>query len=105
MVVIEVNGRQYSFEKEGDTIETDYLKLKEGELYQGVKAMLYKDDGGKVLIGKPYLDNCAIAATVVGEKRDKKITVVHYKPKKGVRRKKGFRAKKSLLRIDKFEVK
>ena len=102
MVIVDINGKQYSFEKEGDTIETDYIKLEEGALYEDAKAMLYKDSSGHILVGKPYLDNFFVTATVVGEKRGDKITVVHYKPKKRIKRKIGYRSKISLLKIEKF---
>lgn len=102
MVVIEVKGKQYVVEKSGDTVEVDYLSLANGEKYNEAKAMLYKGDDGKVLIGKPYLDNIVVSASVVEQKRDKKIDVVHYKPKTGSTTKRGFRAKKSILKIESY---
>ena len=102
MVVIEVKGKQYVVEKSGDTVEVDYLSLAKGEKYNDAKAMLYKGDNGEVLVGKPYLENVVVSASVVDEKRDKKIEVIHYKPKTGSTTKRGFRAKKSILKIESY---
>ena len=105
MVVAEIKGKQYALLEEGAEVEVDHIKLEKGENFLDAKALLYKNKEGKVLIGRPYLQNVKLTLGCVNQKKDKKIEAVRYRPKSGIRKKRGFRAMRTVLRFDKIEVK
>ena len=54
------------------------------------KVLLVASDD-KVLVGKPHVKGAKVVAEAVGEVRDDKIIVFHFKPKVRIRRKRGHR--------------
>lgn len=97
IAIIKLGGLQYKV-KEGDVLEVNKLALKEGETFD-VKEVLLVAEDGDVKIGTPILENVKIEAKVISELKGPKLIAFKYKPKKGYRRKKGFRSKLSKIEI------
>ncbi len=57
-------------------------------------------DSQSTQVGRPRIEDAFVAATALGHFRGPKMLVFKYKPKKRYRRKRGFRAELTELRID-----
>jgi len=96
--VVETGGKQYKVEA-GQTIRVEKLEGDKGVEITLDKVMLVAD-GDKVQLGAPYVSGVSVTATIVEQHRSRKVTHFHYKPKKGVRIKRGHRQPYTALRID-----
>lgn len=93
--VIRTGGKQYLVFK-GDEILVDRLLEKKGKKLN-LETLL---KSGKTLkIGQPVLKTGMVKAEIIDEIKDRKIVVFKYKPKKRYRKKTGFRAKKTKIKI------
>ena len=96
--IFETGGKQYKVEK-GDVIFVEKLSAAEDEVVTFDK-VLYLDNGKKgVKIGTPYVASTLVAAKVLKQGKNKKITVFTYKPKKNEKRKLGHRQPYTKLEI------
>ena len=62
--------------------------------------VLMVNNGGTVELGKPYLENVQVHATVLEHFRGPKIIVYKMKPKKKMRRKQGHRQQLTRFMVD-----
>ena len=93
--VIKTGGKQYLVFK-GDEILVDRINDKKGKKLN-FETLL---KSGKTLkIGNPTLKTRMVKAEIIDEIKDKKIVVFKYKAKKRYRKKTGFRAKKTKIKI------
>lgn len=99
--VIATGGKQYRVQV-GDTLDVERLATDDGTV-QLRPVMLVADDGA-VTVGPAALADASVTATVLEERRGKKITVFTYKNKTGYRRKKGHRQTYARIRIDAIEA-
>ncbi len=97
--IVEIKGKQYPI-KEGQTIKVDRIDQEENTDFNDIKVLFYKNENQEVFFGKPFLENIKVQATVKEEKKDKKVKVVHYKPKSGIRKTQGHRQRYSILKIN-----
>ncbi len=96
--VIATGGKQYLV-REGDTILVELL----GEHLEGDKIefdALMTDDGKSSKIGTPIAGK--VAATYLGEKKGKKLTIIRYKAKSNRDRRLGHRQHYAQVKIDKI---
>jgi len=89
LAVIETGGKQYLVQP-GQKIKIEKI---DGEpnaevFFDRVLLMADEDD---LKIGKPYIENQKIPAKILEQKRDKKITIIKFKPKTRYRKKQGHR--------------
>jgi large subunit ribosomal protein L21 len=77
-------GQKFEIERQG-SLEMDVLLFSEN---------------GNVQIGTPILKDIAVKATLLEDKKDKKIVVARYKSKSRYRKKKGHRQPISVIQID-----
>jgi len=101
--VVETGGKQYKV-SEGQIIEVEKLPYEVGETVRLDRVLLIADDGGKVHVGQPTVKGAVVSATVVGQKKGRKIIVFKYRPKVRYRRKYGHRQAYTRLRIDKIQA-
>ncbi|MBO9344304.1 MAG: 50S ribosomal protein L21 [Chloroflexi bacterium] len=94
--VVEVGGRQYRVSP-GDEIYVEKLDATAGSQVK-LPALLVSDNKG-VVVGKPYVAGCEIAAEVIGNEKGDKLIVFKYKPKKRYRKKAGHRQTYTRLKI------
>ena len=94
--VSKVGGKQYRVEK-GESLLVDRMQASEGDKVT-LDPLLFADGGNTVFDGGD-LEKIKIEAVVTGHERGKKIHVLKYKPKRGYKRRTGFRADLTRLEI------
>jgi len=89
--VIETGGKQYKIEP-GKTLKIEKIsgEHKEGESMSFDKVLLVSD-GKEITVGTPYIKGAKIEAAFQEEGKNKKVTVVKFKPKSRYSKKKGHR--------------
>ena len=95
-VLMEFKGKQYKAEK-GSLLQVDKINAEPGSALDIDSVLLVSGD--TVNVGTPFVKGAKVQAVVEAHKRDKKIIVFKYKPKKDYRRKKGHRQEYSFIRI------
>jgi large subunit ribosomal protein L21 len=96
--IIQTGGKQYKVEK-GMTLEVEKLPLAAGEKYIFENILLVSNDSA-VLVGQPYVEGATVAAKVLAQDKDKKVTIFKYKRKTGYRRTTGHRQLLTRLQIE-----
>ena len=96
--VITSGNKQYIV-SEGDVIEVELLKNLGKEVQ--FEALLVVD-GDKVEIGTPMTETKVTASVVEESKKSDKVVSIRYKAKKRVRKVKGHRQLKTVLKISKI---
>jgi len=97
--IVESGGKQYRVEK-GAMLLVDRISAEEGEKVDLRPVMFRGDD---VVTGGGELEKVKVEAKVAEHLRGKKIRVFKYRPKKGYRRRAGYRSE--LTRLEVTEVK
>lgn len=101
--VIETGAKQYLV-KTGDTLKIEKLGVAKGQEVVFDRVLLVaNDDGTTVNLGAPYLAGVSIAATVLEEKKGKKIQTVKFKNKVRYKRTKGHR--QTMTKVKMGEIK
>ena len=100
--VIATGGRQVKVAP-GETVRVDRLEAEAGQAVVFDKILLL-DHEGAVQIGSPQVEGAVVRATVLGEKRDRKVLVFKRKRRKMYRRSKGHRQDYTLVKIDAIET-
>ncbi len=99
--VIQTGGKQYLV-TEGQQIKIEKIDKKAGDKIFFEKVLLvFDENAGKTEIGTPFL-NKQIEGKVLEQKKDKKIIVFKYKPKKRYKVKKGHRQTHTIVEITKI---
>ena len=91
--VIETGGKQYYVE-EGTEIYVEKLDVPAGEEITLDKVLMVNG-----VVGKPYVNNAKVVATVVKHGKQKKIKVFKYNAKKKYRKTQGHRQPYTKLQI------
>ncbi len=89
IAVIKTGGKQYKVST-GDKIKIEKIDKKEGDEFIFEEVLLFQD-GNKIEIGKPFLKGYKVSAKVLKQDRDKKITILKFKPKTRYKVKQGHR--------------
>lgn len=94
--IIETGGKQYQV-KEGDVIDVELLNNESKEItFAGV---ILLNDGQKVHIGAPHLNDWTVQGELLGESKGPKVVAYKYKRRKNYRRKIGHRQKYARVKI------
>jgi len=97
--VIETGGKQYMV-REGDVLRVE--KITDADKAVTFPVLAIGEEGKKFTYGTPVLEKASVSATVLGDGRDKKITVYKMKTKKRYRVKQGHRQSFTEVKIDKI---
>ncbi|PIS15365.1 50S ribosomal protein L21 [Candidatus Shapirobacteria bacterium CG09_land_8_20_14_0_10_38_17] len=100
-IILQMNGSQY-LTYEGEELDIDKIKGKEGETIKIKDVLLAKTDG-KVKIGQPTLSKSRVEAKIIKHFQGNKIRVATYRAKSRYRRVKGFRPQLTRIKITKIE--
>jgi|SRR5581483_7840121 len=100
--VIKSGGKQYKVSA-GDIIEVEKLQAKPKDKFIFKDVLLFVNDG-VVKIGSPSLNNFAVLATVLEQKRAEKLRIAKYKAKVRYRRVNGHRQYVSRVQIETLEA-
>ena len=98
IVIVEIYGKQYKVAK-GDTIVVNSkidLDIGKTIKFDTVKAVFYKD---KNIFSPKKLNKYRVSAKILDHSRDKKITVIKKKRRKGYQRKNGHRQDLTMIEI------
>lgn len=101
--VVKVGSYQYKV-SEGDEIQPNRLKEKEGKSMNLDKVLLYTS-GHDIRIGQPFLKDVSVTAQVVTHTLDEKKIAFKYRKRKDSCRKIGHRQKLTVLSITKITAK
>lgn len=93
--IVDIGGKQYRAE-EGRQLVVDRLRAPEGSVVE-LRPLLVGSDDGAVSLGT---EPSVVTARVVEHLRGPKLIVFKYKPKRGYRRKNGFRASLTRLSVE-----
>lgn len=98
--IIEASSKQFWIEQ-GKFIDINNLRIKVGSIIGINRTLLFRKKDA-ILIGKPYLNEIKVEATIKKHFLGPKIIVYKMKPKKKYRRKKGHRQHLTRLLIQKI---
>ena len=99
--IIKTGGKQYLVE-EGKTLKVEKLDQKEGDKVEFDALLVSDDEGKETKVGTPIVPNAKVTASIVGAGKDKKVTIIKYKPKSKYRRKAGHRQPYTQIKIEKI---
>lgn len=100
--IIKIGQGQFKI-NEGDEIEVNNLNLKDGQELT-IKEVLMAKDGKRVLVGTPLVEGASVIGTVLSNYKGKKLVVFKYKKRKHEKKKLGFRAQITRLKINKINI-
>lgn len=100
--VVKTGGKQYRVSR-NDVIKVETLPGAAGDRVT-LGDVLMVVDGAEVRIGAPVVAGASVAATVLEQMREDKITVFRKIRRKGHRRKRGHRQAKTVLRIGDIDL-
>ena len=87
--IIETGGKQYKVAV-GDKVKVEKIDAEEGgEVVFDKIVAIGGEEGLKA--GTPYVEGAKVVGEVTEQGKHKKVVVVHYKPKKNIRKKNGHR--------------
>jgi len=95
--VIKTGGKQYKVAKD-DVIKVEKMAGEPGDSVDLSEVLLVGDDKGQT-VGAPLIEGAKVAATVLEQKRDKKVIIFKKKRRQGYQRKNGHRQNLTVLRI------
>ncbi len=95
--IIEIGGKQFKVEK-GGQLTVEKIDAKEGDSFE-IEKVLILSDGGKMTIGKPFVEGAQVKAKVVSQFKGEKALIFKFKAKKRYQRKRGHRQNLSKIEI------
>lgn len=99
--IIKTGGQQFKVAP-GETVTVDRLHLDEGAEFGFDKVLLVSQGEGadeRVTVGRPTVPGATVQAQVVRHLRGEKITVFKYRRRKNYRKKAGFRAELTEVKV------
>jgi|TARA_B100000809_G_scaffold254869_1_gene292619 large subunit ribosomal protein L21 len=100
--IIEVSGRQFWVEK-GKYYDLNRIPTELGTKIK-LNRILFVNNDGNLLIGKPYLTNVSIEGKVLEHLRGQKTIVYKMRPKKKTRKKQGHRQDLTRVLIENINI-
>lgn len=94
--IIETGGKQYRVSP-GETFDIELIPNEKEVTFDKV---LMISDGEKFEVGSPYVAGATVAAKVLGNGKDKKVTTFKYKQKINYHRTKGHRQPFTTVQIE-----
>ena len=96
---IKTQGQQFTV-TEGDILTVNRYRGSEKGSTIEIKDVLAAGEGENYKVGKPTLSGASVSATVLENKRGKKVIVFKKKKRKGMERKRGHRQELSVIKIE-----
>jgi large subunit ribosomal protein L21 len=100
--VVETGGKQYRVAP-GGLVDVEKLAVDVGDPVT-LDRVLMVVDGANVQLGQPVVAGVTVSATVVAQRRHRKVVIFHYRAKKRERTKRGHRQPYSRLRIEQIQA-
>ncbi len=96
--LVEILGKQYKAEKDA-ILKIDKVDAENGSVLE-FDSVLLLNNNGKVKVGTPYVKGVKISTTVEDHRKDKKVTIIKFKRRKGYRRKQGHRQNYTYVKVN-----
>jgi large subunit ribosomal protein L21 len=97
--IAQTSGKQFLV-KPGQWYDVDYISNGNlGDIISLNKILFFRKDN-QIQLGKPFLENSQIPATIIQQVKGPKITVLKTKPKKKYTRTRGHRQAYTRIKID-----
>lgn len=100
--IVTIAGKQWHAEPQA-ILDVPLLAAQAGDKITFDQVHLFAD-GGKVTLGRPFIGNATISATVIESGRGKKLIVGKFKRRKAYRRTKGHRQDFTRIQIDAISI-
>ncbi|MEA3407125.1 MAG: 50S ribosomal protein L21 [Chloroflexota bacterium] len=100
--VVKTGGKQYKV-RVGATVDVELLDTDVGDAVTFDRVLMVAD-GDDVQIGRPFLQDAKVSATVMDHGKGSKVIAFKYKPKNRYKRYKGHRQPYTRLHIDAIEI-
>lgn len=99
---IQTQGRQFTVQ-EGDVLTLNrYPNTEEGATIE-IEEVLTVGEGDAFKLGNPFVEGAKVSATVLENKRGRKVVIFKKKKRKGYERRRGHRQELSVIKIDSIE--
>jgi large subunit ribosomal protein L21 len=95
---IRTQGQQFAV-SEGDVLIVNRYPNSEAGSTVQINEVLSAGEGESFKVGTPLLDGASVTATILENKRGKKVIVFKKKKRKGMERKQGHRQELSVIKI------
>lgn len=99
--IIKTGGKQYVVH-EGQELKVEKLEAEEGKSVEFDALLVADEKASDVKVGTPTVDKAKVTAKVLETAKDKKVSVVKYKPKSRYRRNVGHRQVLTKIKIEKI---
>ncbi len=100
---IKTQGRQFTV-SEGDILSVNRYPETEAGSQVEIKEVLAAGEGAEAKIGQPFVEGATVKATVLENKRGKKVIIFKKKKRKGYERTRGHRQELSVIKIDSIQA-
>lgn len=100
---IQTQGSQFIV-SEGDILFVNRYPETEAGSNVEIREVLTLGEGKETRIGEPFIEGASVTATVLENKRDKKIIIYKKKKRKGYERTRGHRQEISVIKIDSIQA-
>lgn len=97
--IIKTQGKQIAV-SEGDILSLDRYPNTEAGATITINEVLTLGEGADAKIGAPLVEGASVSATILENKRGKKVLIYKKKKRKGYERKRGHRQEISVIKID-----
>ena len=99
---IQTQGRQFTVST-GDILKLNSFPETEAGDTIDIKEVLMIGEGADAKFGTPYVEGASVKATILENKKDKKITVFKKKRRQGYKRRRGHRQHLSVIKIESID--
>ncbi len=100
---IKTQGQQFAV-SEGDILIVNRYQNSETGATVQINEVLSVGEGESFKVGTPFLTGASVTATILENKRSKKIVVFKKKKRKGMERKQGHRQELSVIKIQSIQA-
>lgn len=99
---IKTQGRQHTVQ-EGDILFVNRFPETNQNDSITIDSVLAVGEGENMKVGSPYVEGASVTATILENKRGKKVVIFKKKRRKGYRNKRGHRQELSVIKIDSIQ--
>lgn len=100
---IQTQGQQFIV-SEGDTLTVNRFPGTETGSTVDITTVLTAGEGSEMKVGTPFLDGAVVKASVLENKRGKKVIIFKKKKRKGYENKRGHRQELSVIKIESIQA-
>ncbi|MEM9160082.1 MAG: 50S ribosomal protein L21 [Verrucomicrobiota bacterium] len=100
---IQTQGKQYTVQ-EGDVLILNRYPETEAGSKVEIEQVLTVGEGEAFKLGNPFVEGAKVSATILENKRGRKVVVFKKKKRKGYERRRGHRKELSVIKIDSIDA-